>query len=108
MKKILFLLFIYAVFNLPSYAVLTTDDAISPEYMKTHGYSDEASRLIYIEHQRINGRNDIIKKQEDAQVPVSKRAKYIKNIFNYIDPATDNGQFGGDHSIRYHSRWDDL
>lgn len=107
MKKVLFILTAFLLLTAPSFAELTTDDAISPAYIINHGYSKECARIINLQHAQING----TKSQYDPNTPHkyenNKAVKFVKDLFIYIDPAIDNGKFGKDN-IDYSTRYDDM
>lgn len=129
MKKFLFLFVIFIACNVPCKAVMTTDQALSPKYIRNHGYSDETARLMYIEHKRINGAlvddaaqtpttntntniNNTKPVSNISSTPetLSKKDKFQKGLNKlllYLDPGRDNGEFGGTHSISPSTGWYD-
>lgn len=116
MKKSLSLsviLFFFIAVNLPCFAFLTTDDAISEKYIENHGHSDEMARLIDLQHAQINGTAPTYKEHEawyTSKLPswvTEKQVNFVRQVFMYFDCGLDDGKFM-QNNTKYTSRWDDL
>lgn len=107
MKKLLALLFVYCAVSASSYAYITTDDTVSEKYIQNHGHSDEMSRLIDLQHAQINGVKTEYVQPAKWYNKWTDRHLVVRRIFNYFDPATDDGNFM-QNNIDYTNRWDDL
>ena len=106
MKKFLSILFLLSVFNLPSLAVITPEDAMSEDYIQNHGHSDEMSRLIDLQNAQINGEKSIYKGKDPA-LYADKKVNFIRRVFMYFDCGLDDGKFM-QNNIDYTNRYDDL
>jgi len=106
MKKILSLLFIFIAFKLPSFAVITPEEATSESYIQNHGHSDEMSKLIDLQNAQINGAKSVYKGKDPA-IYSNKAVKYVRRAFMYFDCGLDDGKFM-QNNIDYSTRWDDL
>ena len=93
MKKILFIFAAILLLNLPAFSEMTPEDAISETYIHNHGYSDEMARLINLQNCQVNGVTSQFKSKEPAWYTSDKRVKFIRNVFTYLDPGEDDGQF---------------
>lgn len=109
MKKSLSILFILSVFvinALPSFAVITPEEEMSETYIKGHGYSDEMARLVDLQHAQINCTQKKYKGKDPA-VYADKKVNFVRNIFMYFDGGLDDGKFM-QHDTKYTTRYDDL
>ena len=106
MKKSLFILLAFVVTSLPSFAILTTDEAVSQDYIQNHGYSSEMSRLIDLQNAQINGAKSTYKKNEPAWYS-NKPVSFIRKTFIYFDPGLDDEKFM-QHNINYTNKWSDF
>ena len=107
MKRFLLILTALLLFNLPSSAEITTDEAISQDYIHNHGYSDQMSELIDLQYAQINGQKPKYKSKDPDWYTTDKRVNFIRKVFIYLDPGLENGKFMRDN-INYTNRWDDL
>lgn len=130
MKRIIFLIFAMLIANLPSSAVILTEEVTSATYIKKHGYSDEMCRLIDLQNAHINGVDTTYPQHvwsgKDIRVPAyiarklpkgyeqkladtisEKRVNFVKKIFCYFDPGIDDGEFGN-NKIKYTTGFEDL
>ena len=107
MKKIISLLFLMSLITLPALAELTTDEAISPQYVHIHGYSSEMARLIDLENSQINGANSKYKRPQPEWYSSNKAVSFVRKVFIYFDPALDDEKFM-QHEIYYTQKYDDL
>lgn len=108
MKKIFTVIFMYFMFVNPASAVISTEEAISPEYIINHGYSPEAARIINVQNAQINGK----KPTYFGTKPYRWRTKYpsVNFCINYLINqyvGTDDEHFGT-HVFNPSVRWDDL
>ena len=72
---------------LPAYSIIDTNQLMSEDYLRNTGYSPETTRIMklkmvdpYAPHQE----------KEFQHTPVN----YVKKFYQYVDPATDNQNFG--------------
>jgi len=107
MKKILSVVFVLILFNLPCFSVITPEEEISQEYMQNHGYSYEAARLIDLQNTRINGAKTTYKSKDPTWYTTNKPVSFVRKVFMYFDCGLDDGNFGR-NNIDYTPRWDDL
>lgn len=111
MKKslqIISVLFVLLAVNLPSFAVVTTDDAISDKYIENHGHSDEMARLIDLQTSQINGvANNKFQSKDPDWYTSDKRVNFIRKAFNYFDCGLDDGKFM-QHNNKYSTGWEDF
>lgn len=106
MKKRFLIIGLLILFALPSFAELTVEDTVNPEYMKNNGYSQatiNATRKVVAQS---NGEP----LAEPVEHPLYEKApiKFIRRVFMYIDPSLDNHSFMNDHDIKTSPRFDDL
>ena len=106
MKKLLAIVFILIVAKMPVSA-LTTDEAVSVNYIKKRGHSDEMARLMDLQKSYINGTEPEYRSSEPEWYKTDKKVNFIRKVFMYFDPGLDNGKFMHD-SIDYTTRWDDI
>lgn len=92
MKKIMAILFVYCVLILPSFAVITTEDTNSPDYIQNHGYSPEMSRLMDLQSAQINGTKPKFKNTDPAWYSYTPVA-WVRKVFMYFDCGLDNQSF---------------
>lgn len=107
MKKILLILTALLLFNLPSIASITPEEAISQEYIHNHGYSDSMAELILLQNAQVDGQKSKYKSKDPDWYTSNKKVNFIRKVFTYIDPGLDNGLFMRDN-ISPTNRWDDL
>lgn len=106
MKKFLYVLLLIGVINLPCFAEITTDEAISQTYIQTHGHSKEMSRLIDLQNSQINCEKTQYRGTDPAWYS-DKKVNFIRKVFFYIDPGLDDEKFGS-HTIEYTNKYDSL
>lgn len=110
--KLFFCLFFLISSNLACFAVLNSDDAISEKYMRNHGYSPEALKLIDLQQARINGTETKYKETEtwcNTKSPKwipEKQMNFVRKTFMYLDTGLDDGKFM-QHDIKYTNSWND-
>lgn len=107
MKKFLSIMFIFFAISLPTFAVITTDEAVSEKYIQNHGYSDEMSRLIDLQNAQINGQRTEYNEKGPDWYTSNKLVKFVRRTFMYFDCGLDDGNFM-QNKIDYTNRWDDL
>lgn len=107
MKKFLIVLFVFVAANLPGFAYITTEEAISEEYIQNHGYSDEMSRLIDLQNAQINGEKSKYVGKDPEWYNSNKPVKFIRKVMMYFDCGLDDGKFM-QNNIDYTTRYDDL
>lgn len=136
MKKILISLLVLMSINLHGFAIVTTEDSTSVNYIKKHGHSDEMARLMDLQKAQINNTNITYKVADkwylehppewydlhlqswySEHLPYwidSKTAskalsniKYIRKVFMHLDCGLDDEKFM-QHNIDYTTRYDDL
>lgn len=107
MKKILSLFILYLVCAIPTFAVISTDDTTSDEYITNHGYSSEMARLIDLQNKQINGEPSNYKRNEPEWWYTNKPVNFIRNTFIYLDPVLDDGKFM-QHDIKYSNGFNNL
>lgn len=118
MKKFLLLTAVVMLGTMPSFAILTTDEVVSEEYIKHHGHSTELARLIKLQQCQINNepiestfkyapnrwyekihwskkatRDETTKNVLRHLDPKKPEGKYVRTIYNYLDPGQDDGLF---------------
>ena len=96
---------IFLAFALPSFAILTTDEAISPAYVKNHGDSYEMCHLVDLQKAQINGTQPTY--TPPGKIYKFKPIKFIRRMAMYFDSGLDDGMFMR-NNIDYTTRWDDL
>lgn len=106
MKKLLAIVFILIVANMPASAI-TSDESVSVEYIKKRGHSDEMARLVDLQKSRINGTEPTYINPDPEWYKSDKRVNFVRKMFMYFDPGLDNGKFMHDN-IDYTNRWDDI
>lgn len=106
MRKILSVIFVYIAFVLPSFAVITPEEATSETYIQNHGHSDEMSRLIDLNNAQINGTKPAYKSKDPAWY-ADKKVSFVRKIFMYFDCGLDDGKFM-QNNIDYTTRYNDL
>lgn len=106
MKKHLLIIGLTVLFALPSFAELTVEEAVSPDFMRNHGYS---SALINATQKSIAQSNG-----EPLTEPIEKEyynqpfVKFVRRVFMYIDPSLDDHSYMNDHDIRLTPSYEDL
>lgn len=102
MKKFLsalFGLFVFSALALPSFAVITPEEAMSDAYIHAHGYSDEMYRLIDLQNSQINSTPPKYKSTDPAWY-ADKKVNFIRKVFMYFDCGLDDKKFM-QHDIKY-------
>ena len=94
MKKYFILLICLLGFSAQSYAVVTTQELTTNNYLKQQGYSPEMSRLVDLKKSQNAGTDMTYKNTDPAWYETNKCVKYVRKIFIYLDPGLDNGKFG--------------
>lgn len=114
MRKKLFVLIIFAAFSLPTFAVITPEEATSNQYLQNHGHSNEMSRLIDLQNAQVNNKEATYKPSQEYWQTVNypkwctpKKISFIRKVFTYFDGGLDDGKFMR-NNINYTNRWDDL
>lgn len=106
MKKFLPIMFVLLAINLPSFAAITPEEAMSETYIQNHGHSDEMSKLIDLQNAQINcTKTNYISK--DPAWYADKKVSFIRKVFMYFDPGLDDGHFM-QNNIDFTNRWNDL
>lgn len=109
MKKIvtvLSIMFVFLSLALPSFAVITPEEAMSETYIQGHGYSGEMSRLIDLQHAQINCIQPKYK-GDRPEIYNDKKVNFIRRVFMYFDCGLDDEKFM-QHDIKYTTRYDNL
>ena len=102
MKKRFLITSLLILFALPSFAELTVEDTVSPDYMQNNGYSQatiDATRKFVAQS---NG--EALEEQEEYKNPA---VKFVRRLFMYIDPSLDDHTFMN-HDVNTSPRFDDL
>lgn len=73
--------------SMPAYSIVDTDQLMSEDYLRNQGYSPETIRIM---HLKMVDPYAPHKEKEFQHTPVN----YIKKFYQYVDPATDNQNFG--------------
>lgn len=106
MKKNLFVLFALIAFSLPSFAVITPEEATSQKYLENHNGSKELARLVELQKAQINGtKTNYVSSDPDWYH--DKKVNFIRKVFMYFDCGLDNGEFM-QNSSNYTVRFNDL
>lgn len=106
MKKRLLMVCLILTFAVPVFAELTVEDAVSPEYLKNHGYSTPLINTTRKSIAQVNG--------EPLSEPLERNYygigffKAVRRVFMYIDPSLDDHSFSNDHEIHMSPRFDEL
>lgn len=108
MKRLLLAITFILIFNLPSFAVITTDEAVSEDYTINHGYSKEFYRVMDLQHAQINGTKPKYKSDEPSWYTSNKAVSFIRRVFINIDPGLDDGKYGTGHDIKPQNNINDL
>lgn len=114
MKKFLSALFVFTAFSLPTFAVITPEEATSEAYIQNHGHSDEMSRLIDLQNAQVNGTAPTYKPPQEFWQKINypkwctpKKVNFVRKVFMYFDCGLDDGKFM-QNNIDYTTRHDDL
>lgn len=107
MKRIIFAVLAYVIVTLPSFAILTTDEATSQNYIINHGYSPETARMMDLQHSQITGEKKVFKSSDPDWYTTNKAVYFVRRVFMYFDCGLDNGNFGKE-KINPSPRYDDL
>lgn len=107
MKKFIALLFLLSIVTLPCFAVLTTEETTSQNYLENHAYSKEMARIVDLQKAQINGTKTKYVSNEPDWYTNNKLVKFVRKTFMYFDCGLDDGKFMQDN-INYTNRWDDL
>lgn len=107
MKKLLLLLIIFYTVSLSSFAVMTPEEAMSIDYIKNHGYSDEMARLIDLQSFQISNKPSQYKSSDPDWYTQNKKVNFIRKTFMYFDSGLDDGKFLK-HNTKYTNSWSDL
>lgn len=108
MKKLLLAITFVLILNLPSFAVITTEEATSEDYILNHGYSAEFYRVMDAQNAQVNGTKPKYKVNEPSWYTSNKAVSFIRRTFIYIDPALDDGKYGTGHDIKPQSSTNSL
>lgn len=108
MKKAFLVIFTYFLFINSASAVISTDEAVSPNFLLNHGYSPETARLVNYQSNVINGGQQTY----NGRPPYRWKTKYkpVNFAINYFLDGyvgSDNGNYGK-HIIDPSVHWDDL
>jgi hypothetical protein len=106
MKKNLLILFAFLTLSLPSFAVITPEEATSQTYMENHGYSNEMSRLMDLNTAQINSTKPKYVGTDPAWYG-DKKVNFIRRAFMYFDCGLDDGKFM-QNNIQYTTKYDDM
>jgi len=114
MKKLLIIAFAIFATNLQSFA-LTPQETTSQEYIENHGgYSSEMARLVDLQRAQFNNTDPKYVKPKEhwetfryPRFCTEKRVRYIRNVFEYLDPSIDQGKFGT-KDVKPTSNYEDL
>lgn len=107
MKKVLSLVCLYLLVALPSFAVISTEDTTSEQYLTNHGYSQEVVRLIDLQNAQTNGTAPKYKRKQPDWYTSNKGVNFIRKTFMYFDCGLDDEKFF-QHDMYYTQRVDDL
>ena len=113
MKKFLLIVGILAV-AVPAFAVVTTKDAMSIQYLRNYGYSESGNRYVQMLKATTNGETYYNSHEFDECSKYYSRSKFKNSIisktrsfFNYLDPAEDACKFW-DHDIKFYADTQDF
>lgn len=105
MKKFFIYSFTFLLcISLQAGATITTDEQFSDEYITNHGYSEEMSRLMNLNHSQIMGEKLPLSENVHIYRPYQN---CIRKFLMYLDPGLDDEKFM-QHDIKYTVRWDSL
>lgn len=106
MKKRFLITGLLILFALPSFAELTVEDTVNPEYLKNRGYSQATINIT----QKVRAQSNGEPLAEPVENPIYKNpaVKFVRRVFMYIDPSIDDHTFMNDHDINTSTRFDDL
>lgn len=94
MKKNLLLLGMLVIAASPVLAGVDVHTTTEPYYLRNGNYSDEAIRLIQLDKHYANGIQVPQKKHVYSENAfLNKSGEVINAVFNYLDPALDDGKF---------------
>jgi len=85
-------------------ATITTEEQFSEEYIINHGYSEEMSRLMNLQHDQILGIPPTMSENVNLYRPWQNG---VRKFLMYLDPGLDDEKFM-QHDIKYTVRWDSL
>lgn len=108
MKNTFIIIAIITVIGLPALSAITTQEAVSDDYMYHHGYSKETSRLMDLQMSQINNTPSKYKLADPEPAYYSfAPVKYFRKILDYFDSGRDDGKFM-QKDIKYSSGYEDL
>lgn len=88
-KTLLFALFISAL-ALPTQALVTPEECVTPELIQNQGYSAEMARLVNVRHYQAAAK---VPELDTTTPEYYKKFNWIRKFFIYSDPALDDGSF---------------
>lgn len=100
MKKIFLAIIFVLILNLPSFAIITPEEATSEDYIINHGYSREFYRVLDSQSAAINGTKPKYKSNEPSWYTSNKPVSFIRRVFIYLDPGLDNGKYASGDDIK--------
>ncbi len=102
MKRSLLVLALLSV-CISTNAAVTVEQTTEPEYVINNGYSEKTAEEILIMKKRVEGKPAEPLYQKNN----SKGLRFWKNIYGYIDPASETTEFYH-HDIHTSPSWKDL
>ena len=102
MKRSLLILALFSV-CLGVNASVTTEQITEPEYVINNGYSEKTAESILIMKKRVEGKPAEPLYQKNNR----KGLRFWKDIYGYIDPASETTEFYH-HDIHTSPSWRDL
>lgn len=113
MKKGIVTVFALIAVSSPCFAIISTENSTTQNYIEGHGYSSETARIIDLQKAQINNIPTTYVKQPDwyeCKLPswaTEKRVGFVRKVFQYFDGGLDDGKFM-QHNTVFTTRYDDL
>ncbi len=106
MKKRFLITGLLILFALPSFAELTVEDTVSPDYLRNNGYSTATINAAQKVRAKSNG--EPLAEPVENKMYQNPAVKFVRRVFMYIDPSLDDHSFMNDHDIKTSPTFDDL
>ncbi len=91
-KKLLIVALLAMAFQIPAGAVVTTDEAISEQYMRNTGYSQQTVEMVSVSNARGVG-EEYYTKDEQTLKNSNGFVKFWRKLYAYFDPAAEDYSF---------------
>lgn len=96
-KRFLITTGLLILFTLPSFAELTVEDSVSPEFLKNSGYSTSTINAAQKSIAQSNG--ELLAEPLEHKYYDKGFVKFVRRVFMYLDPSLDDHSFMNDHEI---------